>query len=99
MLARELGLLGTDPATQQRLREKVRHRQALEVEIAEFERWREARLRTLTERFRQLGRPAALAQQVLRRWRDCDAAWDAVARFYHGEAKLSAALDWLTFEK
>jgi hypothetical protein len=98
-LARRLGLLSADPNTLRRLRRETRHRQATESTLASFERWREARLRETTSRYRVLGRQAAIARQVLEHWRECEPAWNALARFYHAEAKLCAVLDWLTFTK
>lgn len=98
-LAQQLGLLGADPDTQRKLHRETRHRQAIESTFASFERWREARLRETTSRYRVLGRQAELARQVLSLWPECDLAWNALARFYHHEAKLCAVLDWLTFTK
>ena len=98
-LARQPGLVSVDPETQRKLRQETRHRQAIESSFASFERWREARLRETTSRYRALGRQAALARQVLSRWPECDPAWTALARFYHDETKLCTALDWLTFTK
>ncbi len=98
-LARQLGLLRTDRETQRRLHEQAVHRREIESIVAAFESWREARLRQVGDRYRQLGRQASLAQRVLLCWPDCETAWDALARFYHGEPKLCAALDWLSFAK
>jgi hypothetical protein len=98
-LARQLGLLNADPNTKLKLHRETRHRQAVESTLACFERWREARLSEITSRYRALGRQAALARQVLSHWPECELAWNALARFYHDEAKLCAALDWLSFAK
>ena len=98
-LAQQLGLLGADPNAQRKFRREARHRQTIESTLASFERWREARLRETTNRYRVLGRQAALARQVLSLWPECDPAWNALARFYHDEGKLCAVLDWLTFTK
>jgi len=98
-LARQLGLLSANRETQRRLHEELEHRRGLDSVLNAFESWREARLHHVTNRYSQLGRQAALAQRVLRCWPECEAAWDALARFYHAEARLCAALDWLTFAK
>jgi hypothetical protein len=49
--------------------------------------------------YRALGRHALLAHEVLLRWPSCELAWDALERFYHAEARLLAALDFLGFAK
>lgn len=98
-LGRELGLLSTDLETQRELRQQGRHMRAIESTLTAFECWRNARMREVTDRYRVLGRRAALARQVLSRWPECDPAWSALARFYHAEAKLCTALDWLSFAR
>lgn len=98
-LARQLGLLRASPETQRRLCEEAAHRRGIESIIAAFESWRETRLSQVASRYRQLGRQAVLAQRILQCWPECETAWDALARFYHAEAKLCAAFDWLTFAK
>ena len=92
-------MLGNDPETRKKLRADAYRRRRKEAVIASFDRWREARLKEVTGRYRMFGRQVALAHQVLQRWPDCEPAWEALARFYHAEAKLCAALDWLTFAK
>jgi hypothetical protein len=98
-LARQLGLLSANLETQRRLHEEAAHRRRIDSVLNAFVCWREERLHGVTNRYRQLGRQAGLAQRVLQRWPECEPAWDALARFYHQEAKLCAALDWLTFAK
>lgn len=98
-LACQLGLLPASRETLQRLHKEASHRRGIESILTAFESWRNVRLRQVGDRYRQLGRQAVLAQQVLQRWPECETAWDALARFYHAEAKLCAALDWLTFAK
>ncbi len=98
-LARKLGLLSADLETQRKLRQEGRHSRAIESTLTAFECWRNARMREITDRYRVLGRQAALARQVLSRWPECDLAWCALARLSHTEAKLCAALDWLTFAR
>jgi hypothetical protein len=98
-LARLLGLLRTDFEAHRKLRQQMRHRQAIESTLASFECWHETRLGEITNRYRVFGRQAALARQVLAHWPDCDPAWSALARYYHNEAKLCAMIDWLAFTK
>lgn len=98
-LARQLGLLRASPETQRRLCEEAAHRRGIESIVTAFESWREARLSQVANRYRQLGRQAVLAQRILQCWPECETAWDALARFYHAEAKLCAAFDWLAFAK
>lgn len=99
VLARNLGLLSTDLETRWKLLQEARHRRGIESTLAAFERWREARLREVTNRYRPLGRQGALAHSVLQRWPDCESAWDALARLYHAEAVLLQTLDFLSFAK
>ncbi len=89
----------TASETQRRLQQEARRRRGIESTLAAFECWREARLREVTSRYRVLGRQAAQARQVLQLWPDCEPAWEGLARFCHTEAKLCAALDWLSFAK
>lgn len=98
-LARQHGLLRANPETQRRLCEEAAHRRGFRSILAAFESWRETRLSHVANRYRQLGRQAIMAQSILQRWPDCEPAWDALARFYHEEAKLCIAFDWLTFAK
>jgi len=80
-------------------REKARHRAHLQAEIKPFEAWREARIRDVSARYRTLSKVAVRATEVLSKFADCEEAWGALARFYHAEAQLSAAFDWLMFTK
>jgi hypothetical protein len=98
-LARGLGLLSNDPATRARLHRERVERERREAKSRPFEAWRGNCQRMLTDRFRRLGQKAELARQVLARFPECEPAWEALARFYHGEAELSAALELLSFEK
>lgn len=98
-LARQLGVIGHNAESIRELRGQERRRRSLESILAAFENWREARLRETTSRYRVLGLQAALACQVLSRWPECDPAWNALARFYHDEARLCSVLDWLAFTK
>ncbi len=87
----ELGLLGSDPATRARLRAEARRRMRLEAPIREFERWREAKLRDVSDRYYALSKRATLAHRVLMKFPNCESAWDALARFYQKEAQLARA--------
>jgi hypothetical protein len=98
-LACELGLLRSNPEAVSAFREDARRRAGLYAEIKRFDTWREARIREVSERYRSLSRAAVHASDILAKFRDCDPAWDALARFYHAEAPLSAAFDWLMFTK
>jgi hypothetical protein len=81
------------------MREKAEQRERLNSQIEPFEKWREASIRGVSNRYRTLSKAAVKADTVLRKSPNCDEAWDALARFYHAEAQLSAAFDWLTFAK
>ncbi len=98
-LARELGLLGNDPAIRARLRAEAQRRARLEQPLDAFETWREARIRKISGEYYALSRTAVQAAAVLRTSRECEQAWDTLARFYHPEARLSAAFDFLMFAK
>jgi hypothetical protein len=98
-LAKHLGLLRNDPITRAKLRVEGRHRRAVESTLGRFENWRERRMRRLSTQYRALGRQALLAHEVLLRWPACEPAWDALARFYHAEARLLVAFDFLAFAK
>ena len=98
-LAGELGLLGSYPETRAALREAANRRARLDAQLRPFETWREACIRQVSDRYVALSRAAVRAGEVLQVQPDCEAAWDAPARFYHAEARLSAAFDFLTFTK
>ena len=98
-LARELGLLKGEPQAVSAFHEEVRRRAHLETEIKPFETWREDKIREVSDRYRSLPKAAILAGDVLTKFPDCEAAWGALARFYHAQAQLSAAFDWLMFTK
>lgn len=98
-LARELGLLRGSPRAVSALREEGRRRAILEAKIRLFDSWRDARIHEVSDRYRSHSRAAIHASEVLPKFPNCEEAWDALARFYHAEAQLSAAFDWLTFAK
>jgi hypothetical protein len=94
-LARELGLLEGNPELLREARERRRRK----IEEEKFEAWRNRLMQELSARRRYLAKKAVLAEEVLRRYPDCEAAWDALARSYRAEARLSASLDYLSFTK
>jgi hypothetical protein len=99
ILARELGLLQGDSQAVLAFREETQRRVQLGAKIERFEAWRDARLREVSNRYHSLSKAALRASEVLTKLPDCEEAWEALARFYHAEAQLSAAFDWLTFTK
>jgi hypothetical protein len=98
-LTRELGLLPTDIASRARLQADARRRASREIPLRDFERWREARLRQILDRYYWLSKRALLAHGVLRQFPDTDPALGALARFYHSEAPLSQAFGFLVFQE
>lgn len=98
-LARDVGLLRDNSETASALREEARLRIRLVAEIKPFEAWREARIRAVSDPYRSLSRAAIHASSVLAKFLACEEAWNALARFYHAEAQLPAAFDWLMFAK
>jgi hypothetical protein len=98
-LARALGLLYGDREADSPFREEARRRANLEGEIKRFDAWRESKIRQVSDKYRLLSRAAVHAENVLAQFPDCEQAWDALARFYHAEARLLAAFEWLMFTK
>lgn len=98
-LARDLGVLRANRRDLSELQYQARHWARLDNEIKRFESWRQAHIREVSDSFLTLSRLAARASEVLTTFRDCEPAWDALARFYHSEMRLSATFDWLTFAK
>ena len=98
-LARELGVLPNDPTTQLQLQEEALRRSRIEGLIGKFDVWREARIRHVSDRLRRLSRAAVLAEEVLRRFPECDEAWGALAQYYHEKSRLCGYLDFLCFTK
>lgn len=98
-LARELGLLQGNPQAASAFREEARRRAHLVAQIKPFEAWRAVKIREVSDRYRSLSKAALLAGDVLAKFPDCEEAWYALARFFHTEAQLSAAFDWLMFTK
>jgi hypothetical protein len=98
-LARGVGLFQSDSHTTAATRAKVRHRQHLELQVQQFELWREGQIHSISDRYRRLWSAAGRAVQVLLKFPECEAAWCALAQFYQAEAHLSAIFDWLMFIK
>jgi hypothetical protein len=98
-LARHIGLLSDKSEAASTFREEARQRASVQVEIKHFDAWRDAKIRQVSNKYRLLSRTALCATEVLTKFPDCEAAWSALARFYHSEARLSAAFDWLVFAK
>jgi len=98
-LAKELGLLATDPESQRQRRDEMRRLAEYRATIARFEAWRDGHIRAYSTKLRTLGRSAALAKLVLAKYRDCESAWDSFARFCHQEGEICRVLDWLSFAK
>jgi hypothetical protein len=98
-LARELGLLATDPESRRLRHEEARRIAEYRRIVDRFESWRDALVRKYSSELRQLGRSAALAKEALASDPDWELAWDALARFCHNEGRLNQLLDFLTFAK
>ena len=99
ILARDVGLLRGNSETASVFREEAQLRMRLVAEIKPFEAWRNSGIRAVSDRYRSLSRAAIHASAVLTKFLACEEAWDALARFYHAEAQLSAAFHWLMFTK
>jgi hypothetical protein len=89
-LARDLG----KPLPPETLEQRAARERA-----AQFRTWIDQHYRTVATEFRSAGRLAQRAKQALSQYPDCEPAWNALAHFYHSEAKLSAALETLSFER
>ncbi len=98
-LARTLGLLRGNPEAVSAFRQDAKRRAVIDGEIRQFEAWRDAKIREVSDRYRLLSKAAVRASEVLAKFPNCEQAWDALARFYHVEAQLSAVFDWLMFTK
>jgi hypothetical protein len=98
-MARESGLPQMGVAAATEFPEEMRRRTRLQNEVKHFEVWRDDRTRDISYHFHGLSRTAVRAAQMLSRIPDGEEAWNALARFYHAEAQLSAAFDWLMFTK
>jgi hypothetical protein len=99
MLAKELGLLSTDPESRRQRRAEAREIAKHRATIRRFEVWRTACIKFYSAKLRRLGRQAALATQVLNKYPDTEPAWDALARFCHEEGELNQMLDFFSCAK
>jgi hypothetical protein len=99
MMAKELGLFRSDAQAVSSLQEQARRRARLRAEIEPFEIWRDSRICEVSNRYGKLSHSACHAADVLSTFSECEEAWATLARFYHAEAQLLAALDWLMFAK
>lgn len=97
-LAKELGIQ-VDSKTRQRHQREMQARSRQRNTIQRFESWRNSHIRRLSNRHRELRFQAQVASDVLRRYPDCDPAWDALARFCHEKGELLRQLDFLTCAK
>jgi hypothetical protein len=81
----------------------LRRRRRHETAIRDFARWREARLRQVSNTYLGLSRAALRAGKALASGAltpaEQELAWDALARFHHAEAGLNAAFDLLMCAK
>jgi hypothetical protein len=98
-LARELGLLPTDPESQRRFRQEQCERRQRERIASQFESWRNNKLNALITRHCTFFQGTRFATEVLRTDPNCDPAWDALKRYYDNEAKLMQQIDWLSCTK
>lgn len=53
-----------------------------------FRKWLAEKYQAAAESERRLAKAAELAKKILRDFPDCDAAWDALGRWYHGQRRL-----------
>lgn len=67
--------------------------------LQDFAAWREAQITALSDRLYALHRCARHAHNVLRKFPDCEAAWDALKRLADEEAELYRALDFLNCQR
>jgi hypothetical protein len=74
------------------------HREAHRLAQA-FAEWADGCERVLIDRHRFLWRRAGLARIAVAHFPDMPEAWDALADYYHAEAKLCGTLDALSFDK
>jgi hypothetical protein len=102
-LAQSLGLLRDNPEVRKKFLHEAEQRRQANIEVEKFDRWRNARIERASARYRSLARAAMHARDYLGSGQDdphiSGLAWDALARWYHAEARLSATLDYLSFSK
>jgi hypothetical protein len=85
--------------TARQSRTQEMQRRARIEELERFDRWRDSQIDRLTTLYQSLWSRSALAHRILLLYPDEVLAWNALAPFYHREAELSRALDFLTFAK
>jgi hypothetical protein len=98
-LARQLGLVQGNLQAAFAFRGGARRRACLDSKVKRFDAWRERWIREVSNRYRALSRAAIKASDVLARFPGSEEAWEALARYYHAVAQLSATFDWLMFTK
>ena len=98
-LARQLGLLTTNCRAAAAFQAEQLTRRRFRGEIEAFEKWLSRTYWYVANEYRQLGQAAERAKSVLAGNPSDEAAWAALANFYHPEAMLTASLDYLVFAK
>lgn len=98
-LAKNAGILRGGSAAAAAIRESVHRSAQINSEIQRFETWREKQIRIVSDRYRSLSQNAIRAAEVLSKSPNREAAWNALADFYHAEAYLSTLFDWFMFMK
>ena len=68
-------------------------------EERQFRKWCWKQFDIAAAEFRDLHDNMLLARQILKRFPTEDLAWDALAAFYHAEARLTRRLDAYSFQK
>jgi hypothetical protein len=89
-LSRDLGLT---------VAPETREQQERRARLAQFATWGNTCYLVLVRRARHLTERAEIAKKILAEFPDCEEAWEALAEFYHSEAELFGALDFLACEK
>lgn len=72
---------------------------AAKEEERNFRKWCWKQYDVAAAEFRELHDKMLLARQILNRFPTEDLAWNALAAFYHAEARLSRQLDAYSFQK
>jgi hypothetical protein len=98
-LARQLGLLATDPQSRRRFMMQDRERRRRERIAQKFELWRTSHLRRAVSEYRELGRNAEIAKMALTDSPTWYRAWDELKKFYDAEARLMQQIDYLSCTK
>lgn len=98
-LAKQLGLLTENSAAAASFRAERLERARFRVEIEAFEKWLDATYWRVAGEYRQLAQAAQQAKSQLTKNPNDEAAWEALANFYHREARISATLDYLSLAR